>query len=216
METKKFFYLIAVVFISLGLLSGCGKKDSSGSKDEKGKTEEKKDVALDENSPKHLKYEMKGEKENGVLDMYFKGKNAKLDIKASEAGKEMNSLMFIKDGMMYMVLDMAGQKMGMKMDVSKDESFQKDFGKLLNVKDKLKEYTKTGTEDVLGYKCDTYTKGEEKISIYKDMVALKFSDGKTNMTATEFEPNAKLADDFFDPPKDIEFKSMDDLNNMMK
>ena len=215
MIMKKLFYLFTVTLISFSLIAGCGKKDSAGNKEEK-KSDDKKEVAIGENTPFHLKYEMTGESEKGSMDMFVKGKNAKLDIKAKEAGQDMNSLIFVKDGMMYMVMDMMGQKMGMKMDVSKDESFQKDFAKLYDVKDKLKDYTKGGTEEVLGYKCDIYTKGAEKIWIYKDMMALKFSDGKTTLEAKEFEPNAKIADDFFDPPKDIEFKSMDDLKNLGK
>ncbi|MDD5361967.1 MAG: hypothetical protein PHN88_07530 [Ignavibacteria bacterium] len=212
MKTQKFFYLLLVLMISIGFTAGCGKKDAS--KD--GKSEDKKESAGDINSPKHLKYEMKGEKESGTLDMYFKGKNAKLEIASKEAQQDMNSVMYIKDGMMYMVIDMAGKKMGMKMDVSKDESFNKEFGKLFDVKDKLKDYTKGSTEEIIGYKCDVYSKGEEKIWVYKDMAALKFTDGKTTMTATAFEPDAKLTETFFDPPKDIEFQSMDDLKNMGK
>jgi hypothetical protein len=100
------------------------------------------------------------------------------------------------------------------MDVSKDENFQKDFAKLYDVKDKLKDYTKGGTEEIIGYKCDVYTKGEEKIWIYQDKMALKFTDGKMTMTASVFEPDVKLAEDFLNPPKDIDFKSMDDLKNM--
>ncbi len=213
MKTKRFFYLLVVLMISLGFAAGCGKKEAS--KDEKGKTEGTKTTG-DINSPKHLKYEMKGEKESGTLDMYFKGKNAKLEIVSKEAQQDMNSVMYVKDGTMYMVLDMAGKKMGMKMDVSKDEEFNKEFGKLFDVKDKLKDYTKGATEEILGYKCDIYSKGEEKIWVYNDMAALKFTDGKTTMTATAFDPDAKIAEDFFDPPKDIEFQSMDDLKNLGK
>jgi len=213
MKMKNLFYLFAVTILSLSLITGCGKKDTAGNKEEK-KSEEKKDVSISENTPFHLKYEMTDEKGKGSLDMFVKGKNAKMDIKAKEADKDISTLMYIKDGTMYMLMDMMGQKMGMKMDVSKDENFQKDFAKLYDVKDHLKDYTKGGTEDVLGYKCDMYTKGAEKIWIYKDMIALKFTDGKSTLEAKEFEPNAKLADDFFDPPKDIEFKSMDDLKNL--
>ncbi len=213
MKIKNLFYLFAVAFLSLSLLAGCGKKDSADNKD--GKTSgDKKDVVISENTPFHLKYEITNESEKGSMDMYVKGKNAKLDIKSKEKGQDVGSLMYIKDGMMYMVMDMMGQKMGMKMDVSKDENFQKDFAKLYDVKDKLKDYTKGGTEDILGYKCDIYTKGAEKIWIYKDMMALKFSDGKSTLEAKIFEPDIKLDDNFFDPPKDIEFKSMDDLKNM--
>lgn len=213
MKMKKLFYLSAVVFLSFGLLSGCGKKDSAGNKDDK-KTEEKKDVSINENTSYHLKYEMTGETEKGSMDMFVKGKKLKMDIKTKDKGQDVGSVMFVKDGMMYMVMEMMGQKQGIKMDVSKDENFKKDFGQLYDIKDKLKDYTKGGTEEIMGYKCDIYTKGDSKMSIYKDMVALKYSDGKTNLVASVFEPEVKLADDYFDPPKDIDFKSMDDFKNL--
>ena len=212
MKIQKLFYLLAVVFLSFGLLTGCGKKDATDSKDSK--KDDKKDVVINENTPFHLKYEMSSDVEKGSMDMYVKGKNVKLEIKAKDKGKDVNSTMYVKEGMMYMIMDMMGQKMGMKMDVSKDENFQKDFAKLYDVKDKLKDYTKGGSEEIIGYKCDIYTKGEETIWIYHDKMALKFTDGKMTMTASVFEPDVKLAGDFLDPPKDIEFKSMDDLKNM--
>lgn len=207
-------YLFAVVFLSFGLLTGCGKKGATDKKDEK--KDDKKEVAINDNTPFHLKYEMTGETEKGSMDMYVKGKSVKLEIKALDKGQDVNSTIYVKEGTMYMIMDLMGQKMGMKMDVSKDENFQKDFGKLYDVKDKLKDYTKGGTEEIIGYKCDIYTKGAEKIWIYQDKMALKFTDGKTTMTASAFEPEAKVAAEFFDPPKDIEFKSMDDLKNLGK
>ena len=36
------------------------------------------------------------------------------------------------------------------------------------------------------------------------------------MTATIFEPDVKVADDAFDPPKDVEYKDMNDMKDMMK
>jgi len=212
MKIQKLMYLFAVVFLSFGLLTGCGKKDATDSKDSK--KDDKKNVTMDEKTPFHLKYEMASETEKGSMDMFVKGKSVKLEIKAKDKGQDVNSTMYVKEGMMYMIMDMMGQKMGMKMDVSKDENFKKDFAKLYDVKEKLKDYTKGSTEEIIGYKCDIYTKGEEKMWIYQDKVALKFTDGKMTMTASIFEPEAKVADDFFDPPKDIEFKSMDDLKNL--
>ncbi len=207
-------YLFAVVFLSFGLLTGCGKKGTTDKKDDK--KEDKKEVAISENTPFHLKYDMKGNDETGSMDMFVMGKSVKLEIKAKDKGQDVNSTMYVKEGTLFMVMDLMGQKMGMKMDVSKDENFQKDFAKLYDVKDKLKDYTKGGTEEIIGYKCDVYSKGEEKIWIYQDKMALKFTDGKTTMTASIFEPEAKVAPDFFDPPKDIDFKSMDDLKNLGK
>lgn len=214
MPFRKIFYLGFVFIISLGLVTGCGKKES-GTSGEKQKTEVKKDAEISDKTPVHIKYDLQGD-EKGSLDMYFQGKSAKLDIKGTEDGKEVSSNIYIKDGTMFMVMDMMGKKVGMKMDVSKDEEFNKSFGQLYDVKDKLKEFTKGETEEILGYKCTVYTKDKEKVWIYKDAVALKFTDGKTTMVASAFEPDVKLTPEFFDPPKDVDFQSMDDLKNLGK
>ncbi len=208
MKIKNLFYLFAVTILSLSFMT-C---DAYGKKDEI--QPEKENISIYKNTTFHIIYEITDEKGEGTLDMFVKGKNAKVDIKTKENGQDVSTLMYIKDGMMYMIMDMMDKKIGIKMDVSKDENFQKDFAKLYDAKVHLKDYTKVGSEDVLGYKCDIFIKGAEKIWIYTDMIALKFTDGKSTLEAKEFEPDAKLADDFFDPPKDIEFKSMDDLKNL--
>ena len=214
MKIQKLIYLFAVVVLSFSFMTGCGKKDSAGNKDDK--KDDKKVAAINENTPFHLKYDMTSEKDNGTLDMYVKGKNVKFESVSKNKAKDANSTIFVKDGFVYMVMDLGEQKMGMKMDVSKDAAFQKDFGVLYGVKEMLKDYTKGGTEEIIGYKCDVYSKGEAKMWIYNDMILLKLVKDKRTMTALAFEPEAKVAADFFDPPKDIDFKSMDDLKNLGK
>jgi len=84
---------------------------------------------------------------------------------------------------------------------------------ITNVFDKLKNWQKVGSEDVLGYKCDIFlTKMGDKLSIYKDNYVLKIVD-KNNMTynAVVYEPEIKLADDFFQPPKNLEYMRMEDM-----
>ena len=101
-------------------------------------------------------------------------------------------------------LDIFFKGKSVKMDVSQE--MDKDPSRdLVNLKDKLKDYEKVGTDEILGYKCDVYqTKEGSKISVYKDYIGLKMVEksGKT-FIATAFEPDIKLANDFFSPPKDI-------------
>ena len=148
--------------------------------------------------------------------MTLKGKNVKMLVNASKEGQVMTLNMFVKDKMLYYILEAGELKMAMKSDISKDESF-KEFDELINVKEKLKEMEKTGSEDVLGYKCDIYkNKKDETFSIYKERVPLKMVSKEGTMTATIFEPDVKVADDAFDPPKDVEYKDMNDMKDMMK
>jgi len=140
---KKVILLILVFSVSI-LLTSCGKKETAGtdSKDKtEKKTEDKKDIAFSDNSAYHIKYEASGEKEKGTLDIFFKGKSVKMDINLDEGGKKSLSNMYFADKIVYIVADVAGNKVGMKMDVSQE--MDKDPSRdLVNLKDKLKDYEK--------------------------------------------------------------------------
>ena len=214
---KKSFLLVFLLVFGI-LIFGCGKKagDTSGAKDDK--TESKKDSDLNENTGYTVKYDLKEEKGTaGVMDMALKGKRIKMGFDVTEGENKSKTQMWFKNDMVYMLTEAAGQKMAMKMDAKESESEMKDFNPDMFDKDKLKaklnDYTKDGTEDVIGYKCDVYKSKttDEKIWIYKDMVMLKMTSAKTTMVAKEFNPSPKLSDSDFDPPKDVDFKDMKDL-----
>jgi hypothetical protein len=171
---KRISTLFLILLMGLMFISGCSKKQAG------------KDVEISENTPFHVKYDLTG-KEPGTLDMTLKGKNVKMLVNASKEGQVMTLNMFVKDKMLYYILEAGELKMAMKSDISKDESF-KEFDELINVKEKLKEMEKTGSEDVLGYKCDIYkNKKDETFSIYKERVPLKMVSKEGTMTATIFE-----------------------------
>lgn len=190
--------LLAIFVLSFAFITGCGKKGAN--------------VELTENTPVHIKYDVAG-KEPGTLDVIYKGKNAKMNITMTKDGQSMNMGMILKDKTMYTIMEQEGKKMGFKSDVTNDESM-KDFYALMDAKDKIKEMEKTGSEDVMGYKCDIYKdKKGDLLSVYKEKVPLKIVSKDVSMTATVFEPDFKIADDIFEPPKDIEFM---DMNNMQQ
>jgi len=202
-------YLLAFILSAIILLNGCGKKkESTDSKEPK--TEQKKDVSFSESAGYHIKYESKSPEEKGTMDLFFKGKSAKIDLNMVEGDKKNNALMYYADKVVYVITEMEGKKIGMKMDVSKNKDSDLE---IVNIKDKLKDYEKTGTDEELGYKCDVYkTKDGSLISVYKDIFGLKIIDNKKKeIVATAFEQDVKLADDFFTPPKDVEMMDMDNL-----
>ncbi len=214
---KKLFYLVFLLSIAI-LLNGCGKKETAGDKkDDKNeqKTEQKKDISFSESSSYHLKYDAKSEKIKGTMDFYFKGKNAKIDLNFKEGDKKVTSNMYFENNVLYMVTEVEGKKMGMKMDVSESKDINTE---MINVKEKLKEYEKVGTDEVLGYKCDVYkTKEGTKLSIYKEAFALRIVDKSGDeFVATELEQDVKISDDFFTPPKDIEFMDLSKIDKLLK
>ncbi len=214
---KKIFFLVFVVLVAI-LLNGCGKKEDAGDKKDgktEQKTEQKKDISFSENSSYHLKYEAKSEKLKGTMDFYFKDKNAKIVVNFNEGDKKIGSSMFFENKILYMITEVEGKKIGMKMDVSESKEANTE---IVNVKDKLKDYEKIGTDEVIGYKCNVYkTKEGTKLSVYKDAFALRIVDKKGDeFVATLLEQDINIADDFFTPPKDMEYMDFSNLDKLIK
>lgn len=215
MKHKNYLLTAVLLFLCAAFLSSCGKKDAGTPGSE---SKDTKDVNITETTPFHIKYEMKGD-ESGTLEIFSNGKKVKLVMSAKQAGTDIKSDIYKTDDGVIMVSDMMGKKMGIKMKL--DDKDAKQFKDILDAKEMLKDYKKTGTESVLGYKCDIYSNDTAKIYMYKDAVALKFeykskSGSIETMTATAFEPDAKLADDLFTVPKDIEIMDMENLMKDMK
>ena len=208
---RKIYFLALILSVAV-LINGCGKKKDTGDKKDD-KTEQKKEISYNENSSYHIKYESKSPEEKGSMDLFFKNKNAKIEVNMTMGDKKNNASMYYVDKIAYIITEMEGKKVGMKMEVNdKNKDAELD---IVNIKDKLKDYEKTGTDEVLGYKCDVYkTKDGTLISIYKDAFGLKIVDkNKKEVVATVFEQDVKMDDNFFTPPKDVEYM---DLSNMTK
>ncbi|MCX7833218.1 MAG: hypothetical protein N2490_03295 [Ignavibacteria bacterium] len=204
---RKLTLILISILLVIGLITGCGKKDQG-----KSDVSDKKDVKITETTPLHLKYEMKG-KETGSLDMYIKGKQMKMIITTKEANKDVSVVSYMKDNILYMITEEEGKKVGMKMTGAEIEEGMKDIMNIAKAKEMVKDYKKEGTEEILGYKCDVYKKGDESICLYQDFIALKYAKGDEVLIATAFEPDAKISDSDLEPPKDIEYM---DMNEMMK
>lgn len=216
---RKIILLLFVVVFVITII-GCSKKNETASTDTKDKTEkaeekkEVKDVAFDENGKYHLKYEYNiGNEEKYTMDMYAKGKTMRIE---TEMGKKGTSLNIIKGDILYMVTDMDGQKFGMKMNIKDSKKTKnEDMSDIVrDIKDKIKDYEKTGTEEILGYnKCNVYkAPNNTTFSLYKDMVALRVKGDKFEMVAKEFDPSASIGDEMFEPPKDVEYMDMNNLD----
>jgi hypothetical protein len=212
--TILFFILIAAL-----LINSCGKKDTAGTdsgKKETAKTEDTKsgkDIAMDDNSSYHVTYKMNKEGKDVGLEMYRKGAKVKTEFNTSEKEMNVKATGYFVDKTIFMVMDMGGKKMGMKMDVKDLKGEKEDMDKkLYDFKEKLKDYDKAGTGDVLGYTCTIYKdKKGNTFYVYKDQALLKMESKDGGMEATKFEPDIKFDDSFFDPPKDVDYNSFNNL-----
>ena len=212
---KKLFLLLILFCFSFSFIN-CSKKNDTSGNDSKqtseNKTETKKEIVNTISSPYHIKYETKSDNESGNMKMWVKGKKFKINIDAVVNGKKNTADMYVPDKKAYMITDEAGEKMNMVMDV--DEELENTINyEIASISERIKDFQKTGNEDVLGYKCDVYqSKFGDKFSIYKDNYVLKITDkNNKTTTATVFEPELKLEDNMFNPPEGLKWMTMEEM-----
>ncbi|MCI0449050.1 MAG: hypothetical protein L0Y79_04590 [Chlorobi bacterium] len=215
------------VLLSIMLLFSCGKKDegtTSGDKKESTSDDKTSEDKLSETSPIYVQFEISGSTK-GTVDGYYHNKKAKTMSQMETGGMKISATAYFDGGeYVHIISEVAGKKMGMKY---KRDDFGKKEGEFdaVTFKDQLKNMDKIGQEEILGKKCDIYKAkdGSYQISIYKELVPLKFSgkDGKMVMVAKKFETDANFSDDIFTPPSDVDYmdagnlmKDMKDMKNM--
>jgi hypothetical protein len=210
--------LILILLFSMFVMLSCGKKDESTIKGDSEKKDDSKVENITENTPVHYEMEATGEM-RGTWDVWAKGKKAYVKMNYEVAGQNMKSEMWMVDDMMYTVTDMAGKKMGMKMNPkewAQENEKKKDFNPM-SFKDGCKDCEKIGEEEVIGKKCDIYQdKNGIKYSVYEGKVPLKIVMPKMTMQAKKLEVDMKIDDSMFDPPKDVEYIEMDKMMEGVK
>lgn len=221
MKNQKILKTLSRLFLTLLLfviIQGCGKKENNSSDDKKSenKIESKDLVSLDK--PVYVEFELSGDV-SGTFKTYYKNKKMKTESVMKVGGGEAKSTMYSDGSTIYTITEAAGTKMGMKMDASKfydpsnknNKSF--DFSAF---KDKMKDYTKIGEEDVIGKHCDIYQSNKEsklKMWVYKELIPLKMQTDKMTMVATKLDVDVNVNDDIFVPPSDVKYT---DMNSMME
>lgn len=206
-----FLLLLTVSFVFFS----CGKKDDSTSKTDSDKKEQSSgsNDEINESTPIHYQMEATGDMK-GTWDVYAKGKKAYVKMNYQVGQQNMNSEMWMTEDAMFTVTDMAGKKVGMKMDPKKwaEQNDKKQDFNPMSFKDGCKDCQKIGEEEVIGKKCVIYQdKNGIKYSVYKEKVPLKIVMQKSTIQAKSLDVNAKISDDMFTPPKDVDYTDMDKM-----
>lgn len=212
--------ILTVVLFSLFILAGCGKKGDTTKNETAGdKTDKKTESSsenITENTPIHYVWEATGDV-TGTYDVYSKNKQLKVTMDITTHGQKANTEMYSDGNLIYMITDVAGKKVGMKMDpkkFAKDSEQKKEFNPM-NFREGCKDCEKIGEEDVIGKHCIIYQdKNGVKYSVWKETIPLKVVMKNTTMTAKSLELDAKFSNDIFTVPKDIEYMDMDKLLDM--
>ena len=210
------FKLFLILLLTSFVFVSCGKKDDSTSKKDGDKKEESSDSKIEnitERTPIHYVMVATGDM-NGEWDVRAKGKKAYVKMNYEAAGQNMKSEMWMTEDAMYSLSDIAGKKMGMKMDPKKwmeENKDKKDFNPM-SFKEGCKDCEKIGEEEVIGKKCVIYKdKHGVKYSVYQEKIPLKIVMEKVTMQAKSLDVDVKISDDMFNPPKDVEFIEMDKM-----
>jgi hypothetical protein len=213
LKAKTLTYIFLVLsLVSFFLISSCGKKE--GSKTET-KTETGETGEFSADKPFHVVYDVKGNVA-GTLDAIYSQKKSRITSNMDMKGQKISSTTYTDGQMVYMISEIGGMKMGTKMDVKKySEQSGKKEGQydISSFRERLKDYDKVGTEEILGKKCDIYQSkdGKLKMSIYKEALPLKFDFGTMTFIATKIETDVKVSDDTFNPPQDVKYVEMDEM-----
>jgi hypothetical protein len=217
---KSVITIFTVVLFSIFILAGCGKKEEATKNESAGnKTEQKTETSnenITENTPIHYVWESAGDV-TGTYDVYSKGKLMKINMDVTTHGQKSVSDMYSDGNLIYMITDVSGKKVGMKMDpkkFQKDSESKKEFNPM-NFREGCKDCEKIGEEDVIGKHCLIYQdKNGVKYSVYKESIPLKIISKNYTMTAKSLDLNAAFSNDIFTVPKDIEYMDMDKMLDM--
>jgi hypothetical protein len=198
------------------LINGCGKKDTTSNDDKKTdtKSDNKETISLDK--PVYVEFNITGDM-SGTVKAYYKNKKFKSENTMKIAGKDITSTIYSDGTNLYTVSEVGGMKTGMKMDASKyNDPSKGDNFDITTFKERMKDYTKVGEEDIIGKHCDIYQNNKNadmKISVYEDLFPLKVQTKKMTLVATKLDKDVNVSDDIFTPPTDVKYIDMD---NMMK
>jgi hypothetical protein len=218
-----YFFLPLFSFL---IISSCGKKDDTGTTGkETDKLDKNENITLNAETPIYVEFKVEGTME-GTIKGWYAGKKNKSETELKSKGMVIKGSFYSDGQMVYIITEEAsGVKMGFKMDVKEWSEGESKEGQvdITSWRDKLKEYTKIGTAEVLGKTCDIMEAKDKqtKLYIYKDFLPLKMEMKNMTMTATKYEIDVKITDEMFTPPKDVEFidfgemtKGLKDLKNM--
>ena len=210
MKSNMYLKTALICIFSLCILCSCGKKEDSPKTDNKDtvKTTEqpkKNDVP----ATAHIVFDVTGDRV-GTDDAYISGKKFRqvMDVKKDGVMKQIS---LYSDGKtFYLISETGGKKLGIKMPLDSSKDFTLKNGPGEDFEDfvtRLNHFQTVGSEVILGKKC------ELKLTDHKDTMAVyegyplraNFRSHGFAMVATKFEPDVKVTDDMFEPPKDVNY-----------
>lgn len=209
--TAKSYFSIIILTI---LFSSCGKETDTGTKENKSETS-KTETPVKESVLSNdfiVNYDLEGAV-RGKMEIIRNGEKIRQNISSEVMGMKSSNIIYIMDKNVYSIIDVNGKKLGTKTDLA---GFNKSKQTAETITD-FKEFEKyldskkiSGTEYILGYKCDIYeTSDKVSISVHNKRYILKIKTPEFMATATSINTSPAISGSEFILPSDVEFNKTD-------
>lgn len=209
----KFLLRIFVFFIFV--IASCGKEKTVETKTastDSLKTPESKVDAGGITTDFIISYDLEGLLK-GKMEIFRNGDRLKQKINSEIMGNKNSNVIYIKDKIVYSVIDVGGKKFGTKTDLVNYNSIKQtgetitDFNEFEKFLDSKKI---TGTENILGYKCDIYEISDPiRLSVYNKRYIMKIKTPEFIATATNLNTRPVFSENEFEVPLDVNFNKTD-------
>ena len=150
-------------------------------------------------------------KVKGKMNMYRSGEKFKQHMDIEVMGMQTSNDTYIIDKVVYSVTDMDGKKFGTKTDATQYKS-EKPTGEAITDFKEFEEFLDskkiTGTEEILGHKCDVYDiSSGVSLAVYNKRYVLGIRSPEFNATATAFDGSPSFTANEFEVPSDVDFNA---------
>ena len=214
-NNKRIALFLLVFFISALIISSCGKEKISEQQKSISDSVKENDnkITIDTKSNDFIiVYNLEGLLK-GNMEIYRSGDKLKQKINSEIMGNKSTNVVYISDKTVYSVIDVSGKKFGTKTDLGNYNNLKQtgetitdftEFEKFLDSK------TISGTESVLGYKCDIYAVTDAiRLYVFNKKYILKIKTPEFIATATDLNTKPVFTTNEFEIPADINFNKTD-------
>ena len=205
--------LITLIIFAL-VFASCSKESKNESQSTKTETPKTENRAKEEvlSNDFTVNYDLEGALK-GKMEIMRSGEKLKQNINSEVLGIKSSNIIYIMDKNVYSIIEVNGKKLGTKTDLAGFNK-SKQTAETINDFNEFEKYLDSkkisGTEFILGYKCDIYeTSDKVSISVYNKRYILRIKTPEFMATATSINTSPAISGSEFILPPDVEFNKTD-------
>ncbi len=212
-DNIKFLFRTLILFIFI--ITFCGKEKTDEPKT--GSNDTAKTINSEVNAGEKtgdfiISYDLEGLLK-GKMEIFRSGEKLKQKINSEIMGNKNSNVIYIKDKIVYSVIDVGGKKFGTKTDLGNYNNI-KQTGETITDFNEFEKFLDSknisGSENILGYKCDIYEISDPiRLSVYNKRYILRIKTPEFIATATGLNTSPVFSVNEFDLPADVDFNKTD-------